>query len=81
MTLEEQLRALCDQHGLNNLSVDITILPSGTHFFGAYAHRNGKCGSAAVFRETPMEAASEAITNVLAKCGVALIDVPELVAA
>jgi len=81
MTLEQQLRALCDQHGLTNLSVDITIRQDGSHYFGSYAHRDGVCASASIHRAGPAEATGEAIANLLAKCGESLVHVPELVAA
>lgn len=81
MTLGEQLLALCLEHGLNSLSVDIHVQPDGSHFFGSFAHRNGVCGSASILRQNTSTAVGEAITEVLAKCGQSLIAVPELVAA
>jgi hypothetical protein len=81
MTLEQQLVALCSEHGLNNLSIGVSIRPDGSHYFGSYAHRDGQCGSSSLLRDSISSSTGEAITAVLAKCGQPLIAVPELQAA
>lgn len=78
MTLAEQLVALCKEHGLRSLSVDVHISEDIGVFFGSYAHRDGKCGSASVCRTSPMEAIGEAIADVRHKLGLGGVDVPEL---
>lgn len=81
LTLADQLVALCAEHGLNALSVDVHIQPDGSHFFGSFAHKGGKCGSASTMRHSTSAVVGGAITDVLAECGQSLIDVPELEAA
>lgn len=76
--LAQQLVRLCEQHGLSNLSVEVTIRGDGSFYFGSYAHARGICASATQARETPHDAISEAITALKAKLGEGLIDVPEL---
>lgn len=77
-TLAEQMVALCEQHDLTSLSVDITRREDGSFFFGSYAHSQDVCASASLCRETPHSAVAEALTALKAKLGEALIDVPEM---
>lgn len=79
--LAEQMLALCIEHGLTNLSVDISSRADGSFYFGSYAHSRGECASASMHRETPHSAISEAITALKVKLGAVFIDVPEMEAA
>ncbi len=81
MTLAEQLVALCKEHSLNALSVDVHFRTDGEPFFGAYAHREGKCGCTTQNRTNPQAAIGEAIADVLMKVGVTMPAVSELEAA
>lgn len=81
MTLAEQLIALCKEHGLNALSVEVHVLEGGEPFFGSYAHAKGCCGSSTLCRETPSDAIGEAIASVRIKIGTGAIPVPVLEAA
>jgi hypothetical protein len=81
MSLAEQLIALCKEHGLNALSVEVHVAEDREPFFGCYAHADGMCGSSTMHRDTPSDAVSEAIADVQAKRGKSLVDVPVLEAA
>lgn len=81
MTLAEQLVALCKEHSLNALSIEVHVSGDMDPFFGCYAHADGLCGSSTMNRDTPSNAISEAITSLQAKRGKPLIAVPALVAA
>lgn len=81
MTLADQLVALCKEHGLTALSVDVHVSEECGVFFGAYAHREGRCGSASVCRTTPNDAIGEAIADIRHKLGLDSVAVPELEAA
>lgn len=78
MSLAQQLLALCQEHGLSSLSVDITFRSDGSHFFGSFAHARGICDHSTVNRDAPERAIGEAVAKLKAKLGQTLIDVPEL---
>ena len=67
MTLEEQLFALMDQHGLNFISVAVYTLPDGTRFFGGGAHSESVCGQGDNMHGSAVGAVNAAITDLEAK--------------
>lgn len=81
MTLAEQLIALCKEHGLNSLSVDVHVPEDREPFFGSYAHAQGQCGSSTACRTSPAAAIGEAIAGVRIKIGTDAVLVPEMEAA
>lgn len=81
MTLAEQLIALCKEHGLAALSIEVHLMAGSEPFFGSYAHADGLCGSTTMHRDTPSNAIGEAIADLQAKRGNPLISVPTLEAA
>lgn len=68
MTLEEQLFALMDQHGLNYIGIGVYTLPDGTRFLGGAAHGGNICAHGdSHHNPSAIDALNAALTNYEAK--------------
>ena len=63
MTLEQQLIALLETHGLTSLSINVSRDSRGKPCFYSYAHAGGLCGATSVFDRALVSEAIKAAIN------------------